>query len=165
MALNFRGVSKVEHRVMLSAYREALNSTNPFYRFLCFFRVAEGCHELHNKRVNAKLQAGKIDPTTMEKGPRIPSSIESLPAEYRQDHVSFEPYLGSKFTTVINRFRQDMRHAIAHLSPVAEQTMIDRYTDVTKFEALNAVMKYMCRYMLVRELEVDGSFPTTIDAE
>lgn len=48
-------------RAAFSLYREGLNSTNPYYSLLCFYRVASGCNQYYG-RVNALRRARGLDP-------------------------------------------------------------------------------------------------------
>jgi len=155
--LDHLSVSTPEHRAILSAYREALNATNVFYRFLCFYRVIEGIRKLREKRRRAALEAGEHyrDP-----GERIPTELSNI-SDFGSDELErFYPYLGKKFTAVIDELRPVIRNAVAHLNPNESPLVIDRFDDVLRCREILPVMRYMCREMLRTELSpllVSGS--------
>ena len=92
-----------ELRPIFATYREGLNATNPFYRFLCFYKVAEAVKALRGKRRDEAKAAGK---EIREPSERIPKAESALPISDELSHESFEPYLGKKFSWVLENYRK-----------------------------------------------------------
>lgn len=137
---------------LFSTYREALSATNDFYRCLCLFKVADGIIKLRAKR---SREAG-------QRGERPSEPSESIPANWTDvgapdwERESFAPYLGWKFTRVVDQgLRQQVRNTLAHLDPTQDS---DLYADdpehLTRAEAANHVLRYMCKRMLDNEIGV-----------
>ncbi len=148
--INVESQSTPEHRSVLAAYREAMNSTNVFYKIICFYRVVEGVRKLRNeKRHEVLLEGG----TPHEPDERIPATAGALPDDL-QGNASIMPYLGWRFNRVIDHNRDDLRNAAAHLDPTDEHLSVDRYDDVERFERLLPIIKYIAREMLRNQLPV-----------
>lgn len=130
-ALNLGGISKPLYRTIFASYREALNSTNVFYQFLCFYKVIEGTHKIRNLRKEEVLAAGEHYRDIPE---RIPEKDSDIPISDPLVLESFRPYKGKKFNSVLDQFRDILRNAVAHLDPMAESLVADNFDDVTKCE-------------------------------
>lgn len=156
---NVAAVSKPEYSTLFASYREATNATNTFYRFLCYFKVIEGVKYLRKQRKHAALAAGE----TYKEPPdeKIPVTIEELNALniYMADH--FQPYLGKKFTWVIDQLRYVLRNAIAHLEPSADSLIADKYEDIMKCEQVMPIIKYISRVVLRNEIRADKDLANT----
>lgn len=151
--LNALQVVKPEYVTAFAAYREALNSTSPFYQLLCFYKVIEGVKKIRDKRREEVLKRGKEyrDPSE-----RIPSKLTDIPVSDAAGRNLFRPYLGKKFTRVIDtELRPLFRHAIAHLDPRGHSLVIDRFHHITECEAAMPVIKFIARQMLRNEIKAD----------
>jgi hypothetical protein len=147
------GKSVPQYRTIFSAYREALSSTSPFYRLLCFYKVVEGVRSLRDERKKTALEAGG-----QYRGPdeRISQSAEGISSDaFEQD--LFRSYVGWKFTKVLDEFRDLFRNAISHLDPMGDSLVIDKYDDFVRCENALPVIKYIAREMVENELKADGS--------
>jgi hypothetical protein len=138
-----------EFRSIFAIYREAMNATNFFYKVLSFYKVAEGVKALINER--KKITLARNEPWR-EPVMRIPVSLEELNAEVESNNA-FAPYLGKKFTSVLDHYRGLVRNAIAHLDPCGNALDADRFQDIAACEAAEPVLKYIARAMVNRELE------------
>ena len=156
--LNFNrtDVSKPMYRTVFSAYREALNATNPFYQLLCFYKVIEGVKKLRTIRKEAILRAGnEYREPSDERIPDRESDCAS-PDSLILDH--FKPYLGKKFTWVLDQMRGLLRNAVAHLNPEGDTLVADTFEDIAKCELAIPVIKYISRVMLRNELQTDPDY-------
>jgi Methylamine utilization protein MauJ len=153
LGTNLRGLSKPEFRMVFAAYREAANATNPFYQLLCFYKVIEGVKKLRAKRKEALLTAGSEYREPPDE--RMPTSDADLNIVSSLHREFFQPYLGQKFTRVLDQFRNLLRNAVAHLDPMGDSLIIDDFEDVAQCERTVPVIKYICRVMLQNELQAD----------
>ncbi len=160
--INERGFSKPEYRTFFAAYREGANSSNPFYKFLCFYKVIDGVRKLRNQRKVTILAAG--GPYREPPDEKIPSSIIDLHLSSPFEEQAFTPYLGEKFTRVTDEFRDQLRNVIAHLDPTQDCLEADRFEDVMACELAIPVIRYICRVMLNNEIkaELNVALPDTL---
>lgn len=145
------GLSRPEYRPIFAAYREAMNATNVFYQILCFYKVIEGIKNVRKKRKNALLAAGAEYKAPSDE--MIPVSLADLQSVSHYLLESFQPYLGQKFTKVLDQFRGVFRNAVAHLEIAGDSLMADEFDDVTKCERAIPVIRYISRAMLHHELQ------------
>lgn len=148
-----QGQSKPEHREVLSAYREGVNATNVFYKLLCFWRVIEGARWLRGLR-RARLRANG---RTFQNPPneRIPLALNVISVLDEDEREAFRPYLGDKFTKVLDDLRPVLRNAAAHLEPEQVHLVADKAEDITKCEQAIPVVRYIARVMLDHEFQAD----------
>jgi hypothetical protein len=141
-----------ELRPYLSAYREGLNSNSPLYQALSFFKVIEGVKKFHIKRLRASTSnsASNIpDPGSHS----IPSSIDQISIDSEWTRICFTPYLGLSFDEVVEKVRQTIRDAVAHISPGMELRTADYYEDDQTCRLIAPVLRYMARVLIQTELD------------
>ncbi len=147
-----------ELRPIFATYREGLNSTNPFYQCLCFYKVAEAVKALRGKRRDEAKAASK---DIREPSERIPNTESALLISDELSSESFKPYLGKKFTLVLDNYRDLIRNALAHLDPSQEVLVADYYDDIVSCEKAVPVMKFIAHQMVRNELETQfGKAPS-----
>lgn len=144
------GVSREEHRLMLSAFREALASADPLYQVISFFRVVEG---VRLARAARRKAARACDTATEEPPDRFPDE-NHVPEALGQSEFfdAIRPHLGRKFGAVLDQYRDILRNAIAHLNPERGVVIADRHSDVMACERALPVLRYIAREMLATEL-------------
>lgn len=142
-----------EFRAILAIYREAVNSTNLFYKVLSFYKVTEGVRSLLVERRQKALQRNEAwsDPTEL-----IPDNLDYIQTD-RWDKEAFKPFLGKKFNWVLNHLRALIRNAVAHLDPASRVLDADKFADLGACEDAIPILKYIARKMLDRELQVRKS--------
>lgn len=133
-------------RPLYSNYREAVNATNVFYQVLSFYKVTEGVKRLRGDRKKEIIARGEIPKEVSEK---IPDSLDDIETETKE---AFIPYLGKKFTWVLDQFRSVLRNAVAHLDPSGNILDADKYDDVMSCNKAIPVLKYIARKMVESEL-------------
>jgi hypothetical protein len=147
--------STVACRALLSSYREGMNSQSPFLRALSFARVIEGAMRLRQSRAAAVVASGG---RPNEPSERIPSDLTELGVEERDEpwRQMFSPFLGKKFTAVMEQLRPPIRNAVAHLDPESptDSLVADRWADVDTVDKGGAVLAYMARSLLMHEISV-----------
>jgi hypothetical protein len=67
----------------------------------------------------------------------------------------FQRFLGKKFNSVIDSYRELMRNTIAHLDPLSDSLSADKFEDVSKCMNAIPVIKYLAREMLKNEIAAD----------
>lgn len=87
---------------------------------------------------------------------RIPTDLDIDPL----DADAFRPYLGKKFSAVLDELRTVVRTAVAHLDPFGDSLVADEFEDITKCEILLPVVKYIARQMITRILTLDPTMTT-----
>lgn len=128
--------SKVEHRFLLAAYREANGASNVFYQFLSYYKVIEGVRRLRTANRHGSHPE------------RLPDTVEDLPMKDELVLDSFKPYLGKSYGAVADDFRKLVRNAVAHLNPFDGSLMADNLEDLHKCSAAMPVVKHIAREML-----------------
>jgi hypothetical protein len=145
--INFGGPSTQERRSMLAAYREATNSTNPFYQFLSFFKVVEGVHKTRVQRRNANSKKGALRDETIE---RFPANVADFPENLADVAQSLA---GKRYNAVVDEMRATVRNALAHLNPLDTHLTADRYGDIRQCEMKIPTLRFIARQMLASELQ------------
>ena len=120
-------------RRLLAAYRDGMNSTNPFYQALSFSKVIEGMSKLFAQGSSPR------EPL------RFPADIKAIKISPDQTRELFRPFLGKKFGRVRDHFRPVIRHAIAHLDPFSTILDIDHFEDVATCENAIPVLRFMAK--------------------
>jgi hypothetical protein len=132
-----------------------MNSQSPFLRALSFARVIEGAMRLRQSRAAAVVASGG---RPNEPSERIPSDLTELGVEERDEpwRQMFSPFLGKKFTAVMEQLRPPIRNAVAHLDPESptDSLVADRWADVDTVDKGGAVLAYMARSLLMHEISV-----------
>ncbi len=138
-----------EFRSILAIYREAVNSTNLFYKVLSFYKVTEGVRSLLVERRQKALQSNEpwSDPVEI-----IPDNLDDIQSD-KWDKEIFKPFLGKKFNWVLDHYRSLIRNAVAHLDPTSRVLDADKFEDIGACENAIPVLKYIARKMLNRELQ------------
>jgi len=141
-------LSRPEHRELFSAYREAISGINALYQALCYYKVVEGVKRIRKAQAAAALAAGRVPQGSIEVFPALAPADPYL-------SESFKPYLGMKFTRVLDQFRTLIRNTVAHLDPFANSLSADRYQDSQRCQEALPVLKHIAREMLRNELRRD----------
>jgi hypothetical protein len=134
-------------RKLQSAYREAMNATNPFYKFLCFWKVIDACLAYKKRRERRSKRAGIA----------IHSQIESMPTDLNDSGIHpddlefFYPYLGKDFSEIRKSMKTILRDAIAHFTPGALVLDPDDFDDVAACEKAIPIVRYMASTHLSNE--------------
>lgn len=156
-----------EHRRILAAYREGMNSSNLFYKALSFYKVIEGTLNLRIREGRKSKTLAK-DEKPFEKNEVFPSDIGLLPVEQFGSHddevtqKAFAKYLDKSFQEVRDDLKDLIRNAVAHLGDFDRVLDADRYDDVVTCARAIPVLKYMARKMLENDFE-KLSNPSTMD--
>lgn len=103
-----RGYWVPEDTRILDFYREALNSTNPKYQFLCYFKVVELVLSLRAERDTLARKQGK-------KVRRVRDLL--LEEKWFLEHLSDDvipSVIGKKYTTIKDSVLRPIRNKIAH---------------------------------------------------
>jgi hypothetical protein len=155
-----------EHRRILAAYREGMNSSNLFYKAMGFYKVIEGTLNLRI-REGRKLKTLEKDAKPFEGNEIFPSDIGLLPVEQFGSHddevtqKAFTKYLGKSFPEVRDDLKDLIRNAVAHLGDFDKVLDADRYDDVVTCARAIPVLKYMARKMLENDFaKLPSSTPT-----
>jgi len=145
------GASTQDGRILLAAYREGMSTAEPLYKALCMFRVIEGSYVLRDRRRAESVSKGEkfIDP-----GEKI--DLRQINITSPRSKLMLEKHLkqfeGKKFTNLRDTFRNDIRHAIAHLDPDGNPLAADNYRDIIKVTNAIPAMHHMARILLSEEL-------------
>jgi len=140
-------------RKLQAAYREGMNAVNPFYKFLCFWKVVEGCHAYRKQRERRlKRSSIVISPLPAE---RVPSVVAGSDI-YLDEAEFFLAYLGEEFSEVRKTMKDILRNAIGHLTPGRVVLDPDDYDDVGRCEKAIPVIKYIARTTLANEIVADN---------
>lgn len=148
------GGTTPELRLLLSSYREAMNATNPFYQFLCLYRIVEAVNHLRARRAKRANRTGlTISSPANERITKTEDSSDTI-GEPTEDF--FGPYDGMEFSAVIESMKDVIRHAIAHGILPSEQEagslVADRFEDVRRCRLALPVMRHMARILIHNEM-------------
>ena len=149
----------------MSSYREGMNSPSPSLRALSFAKVIEGVMRLRKSRAAAFVAScGRpSDPSERIPGDLAELGLAESDESWRQ---TFTPFLGKKFTAVMEKLRPAIRNAVAHLNPESptESLVSDRWADVETVDEAGPVLAYMSRLLLMHGIKVSqvpGTAPTS----
>lgn len=122
---------KPDLRALHAAYREGMNAINPFYKFLCFYKIAEWCEKDRVRRVRRRRgdAQGASVPIAVAKTEQFPASTTASDI-HPDDAELFNPYLGQDFSITKAGMEDVLRNAIAHLSPGRDVLNPDQYKDI-----------------------------------
>ena len=152
-----------------SIYREGLNTSSAFYRFLCFYKIIESLIAKRGREGAAKKQSGQDPRRTYEVIPKNPEEILSLlkrlyPWRNTWDQLALSEMfpmevLGQKVTSVRDKYLRPLRLGIAHaLLDKGEITVI-----LDKMEYIQSVNKWLplcricARWMLLNDFPQECS--------
>lgn len=144
-------VSDNNYKRLFATYREGMNATNVFYQALSFYKAIEGCKGMRKMKNARAKEAGTKQYTPLLE---MPKHLEELPAQNEKEF--FQPFLGQKFTAIVEHFRPLIRNAIAHLDPSKDVLDIDHFEDVAECEQAIPVLRYMAREFIRAELDIIG---------
>jgi hypothetical protein len=146
-----------------SLYREALNASSPFYRFLCFFKVVEGIY-VRQKVSATEAKARGEEPKKREEDVRL--SIDAIrgvlgwvyPWENANDEFLLRQLLpedanNKKFRTIFHTVLEPLRDTIAHaLMKSGEiKSVADRLEDVENVSKWLPLLRLWVRVLLASE--------------
>lgn len=140
-------VSNDELGKMLSAYRESLNSTNIFFKVLSLFKIAEGM----KKYRGAKAKSGDAQLSKRD-GECFPDTMENMALLVKDNRACFQPYLGMRFSKVLDDYTGLMRNAVAHLDPFGASLCFDNLDHQIECEDAFHVLRFIVRKMLNNEM-------------
>jgi hypothetical protein len=152
-----------------SIYREGLNTSSVFYRFLCFYKIIESLIAKRGRETRAKKSAGQ-DPRRLYEV--IPEKNEDLLALLKRlypwrlgwnqlyvDQIFPKEVLGEKVTVIRDKHFRPLRLGIAHaLLDTGEITVIldnmDHIQEVNKWLPL---CRICARWMLLNDFPAECS--------
>jgi len=143
-------VSRNSYRHLFAAYREGMNATNVFYQALSFSKVIEGCRKLRERK-NAEAENSRRRPFSASLA--MPAQLDEIPIALDSIREFFQPFLGRKFSSIIDHFRPLVRNAIAHLDPTQDVLDIDRFQDVQACERAIPILRYIARTLIRSEID------------
>jgi hypothetical protein len=143
-------VSHDSYRRLFAAYREGMNATNVFYQALSFSKVIEACRKLRERK-NAEAKNSGRRPFTQSLA--MPAKLGEIPILVDSIRESFRPFLGRKFSSIIDHFRPLVRNAIAHLDPTQDVLDIDRFQDVQACERAAPILRYIAHTLIRFEID------------
>ena len=82
----------------------------------------------------------------------MPAQLDEIPIVVDSILESFRPFLGRKFSSIVDHFRPLVRNAIAHLDPAQDVLDIDRFQDVQACERAVPILRYIARTLIRFEL-------------
>lgn len=146
------GASHLDHRVLLSAYREGISSTEPLWQALSLFRVIEGVFRMRAERLSVLIAGGQKPPSQQPE--LFPADVTTIgqPNDFGL-HDSLKPYAGRKFMKIHDDIRSTLRNAISHLDPDGDILVQDRWEDLQLVERTLPALRWMARQLLDTELQ------------
>jgi len=154
-----------------SLYREALNSTSPFYRFLCLYKLIESIYLRRTEKAKLSRERGEAVRTYADSIYLTHEAItgillwiypwrnsllddlaiaQALPAEAR----------GKKFTRIREEYLRPLRDGIAHglMDSGGIRTVADRLEDVDKVRTWSPLLRIWSQ--LLMRIEFPEAFAT-----
>lgn len=137
----------------MSAFREGLGSTSPFYQFLSFYRALESVHHMRTNR-NSKLP--KSERRSHEETFPMPELADGEQLDGVMKQVA-----GKRFKAIKEKMRPVMRNAVAHMDPEQAVKIVDRFEDLEQILEWLPIVRYMAKRQLENELawHLGGSAP------
>ncbi|MBB6582877.1 methylamine utilization protein MauJ [Ralstonia solanacearum] len=140
-----RSLAHVTHLAQaMSAFREGLGSTSPFYQFLSFYRALESVHHMRTKR---NAQVPKSERRSHDETFPMPPSTDGKQLEGVMRQVA-----GKRFKAIKEQMRPVMRNAVAHMDPDQITKIVDRFEDFEAVIEWLPIVRYMAKRQLENEL-------------
>jgi hypothetical protein len=131
-------------RPMLRLYREAVNSSNPYHRFLCLYRIREGLRKIQARNSEKVKTAGNIPKRAQLRCPTNDLTRKYFPTYAGKKVNNFLDYVGKEFRDVIAHFEFDNRGRLV-LDP-------GEIGSVHRMDCANAVLEEVIRQTIIDEL-------------
>jgi len=142
-------------RAAFSVYREGLNSTNPYYSLLCFYRVIEGCQQ-YLSLVAPLIKNRGMAPTSE---PLIVEDLDGI----SQD---FPSWIGKRCNAVSQALLKDFRVPVAHGLSVAETLhAADQVDQESKYWKAVPVARQIARKSITQTMTMRKKLGTGIVSE
>lgn len=151
-----------------SYYREGLNSNSVAHKFLCFFKIIEGIHEMRN-RINADRRQSNLEPLRPTIPETIPTDLNEQSSFLRNlfpyeplwtnstlalDIIFIEEVIGKRITGLYSGKLNDIRVQIAHgLTKVGEPTI-----SLDEPRNRNEIIKWLPITRLIARLMIKNQF-------
>lgn len=140
-------------RPIYALYREGVSTANPFYQFLCFYKVMEGIR---------KLRSGLHKDIALQKGTSLSRPKETLNGLGEEQLPTWKALRGKSFSDVFDYLSQNERVSVAHflldgadLGPSPDDAPLRLH-----LMQVNPVARRMCRIMIDHEADFLSSLPT-----
>ncbi|MGB7208244.1 MAG: methylamine utilization protein MauJ [Pyrinomonadaceae bacterium] len=151
-----------------SYYREGLNSNSVAYKFLCYFKIIEGIHEMRN-RINAERRQAGLEPWRPAIAEQIPTSRNdqekfiTLLFPYKPpwansrlalDIVFIDDTVGKRISSLYSGKLSEIRVQIAHgLTKAGEPTI-----SLDELLNQNEIIKWLPITRLIARLMIRNQF-------
>lgn len=144
--LNLTGMA-AELWVAFANFREGINSFNSFYKLLSFYKVVDYC--LGKNKQDARKGKFVSAPS--------PVTVPGAATGWDGDEIAFiTPYAGKSYEEVKEGFRDQIRNAVAHLSPGGNVANPDDLNDIRACQAAIPVMQLIARQMLIDRYDLES---------
>lgn len=140
-------------RLIYALYREGGSTVNPFYQFLCFYKVMEGMR---------KLRSGLHKDVALQTGTSLSRPKEALNGLGEEQLPTWEALKGKSFSDVFDYMSQNERLSVAHflLDGADLGSSPDDAPHRLHLMQINQVVRRMCRIMIDHEEDFLSSLPT-----
>lgn len=144
------GYVSSEFLPLISCYREGLNSGEPLWQALSFYRAMEGAASIGAIRESAAAMSKR-----QRQRPRIPATQAELEAQGADDYTceSLTPYLGWPFQRYRDEARHRVRNAVAHLDIDARHIVSDRWDDQWAVRRFLPGLRWVARRWIEHEMQ------------
>jgi hypothetical protein len=135
-------------RSILRLYREAINSSNPYHRFLCLYRIREGLQKMQARNSEKIKTEG-----SMPKRTQLIVPDNDLTKKY------FPTYVGKKVNNFLDYVRNEFRDVIAHFEFNDRGRLIldpGEVRSVHRIDCANVVVEEIMRQSIIDELNLMG---------
>lgn len=138
-----------EHRNMLSLYREARNSTSPFYGMLCSFKIMEAVleHQLFSDTDKSLLPL----PHDHKRKPGVITQKMLEAARVDKKYQKYDTMKFKKFMEDVRPVRNRIAHGVTDQGEMYDFDDVDNYIEVT---TLASLADLVAREILVEEFRL-----------
>lgn len=156
-----------EFRQFASVYREGMNSESPFYRYLCFYKIAESVYVRRNENAKQARLRGEQPRRYSEDVSLSTDAVKGLLSllypwrndwddELTMDQILPADAKGKKFKAIKNEYLEPLRDRVAHalMRTGKIEIVADRLEDV------NAVTKWLPLLRIWVRLLLKIEFPS-----
>lgn len=121
-------------------YREAINSTSPFYKFFCLYKILEGLLKTLNPKLYSQAKEQKIDLPPLKA--RVPSYRDMQPELKAYEGKSISRFFDEFLT---NRYRNSMAHFISDAGAVLN---VNEVEEMKRYSLVINISDLCCRELI-----------------
>jgi hypothetical protein len=139
-----------EHSAVMSLYREGRNSTSPFYRLLCFYKILEAWNQ-HGNIFGAADRLIRQKKLPFRRPRRIITKDMLVQSLVFNRSPEFEGKTFTEFFSLLTPYRIRVAHAVTDAGTFID---LDKYDSVVEFGPIANLADMVARQIILDEFDL-----------